>query len=308
MKILGNITEAIGHTPLVQLNRLTSPGGARVVCKLESVNPGFSVKDRIALHMIDAAEQSGQLRPGGVIIEATSGNAGVGLAMVAAARGYRLIITMPESMTRERRLVIQQLGAEIILTPACHGMAGAIAKAETLAAELQNAFMPRQFDNPANPETHSLTTARELWADTDGQVDIFVAGIGTGGTITGVGRYLKQQRRTIAVYGVEPDESPVLNGGRPGRHQIQGIGAGFKPTVLDLGVVDRVFRITSADALQTAQALAAREGILAGISSGANVCAALKLATQPEHAGKLIVTLICDTGERYLSTALFNHS
>ena len=305
MNIAADITATIGRTPLVRLNRLVKKGGAQVLCKLEFFNPSSSVKDRIAVNMIDEAERSGRLKPGGVIIEATNGNTGVGLSMVAAARGYKLIITMSESMSRERRALMRQFGAEIILTEAGKGMAGAIARAEEILRATPGAFMPHQFDNPDNPAIHERTTAREIWDDTEGRIDFFVSGIGTGGTISGVGKVLKEQRRDIRVYGVEPEESPILSGGEPGPHLIQGIGAGFKPGILDLQWVDDIIRVKSVDAIAAAKALAAREGILAGISSGAAVKAALDLAAQEQNAGKTIVTIICDTGERYLSTDLF---
>lgn len=305
MNIAADITATIGRTPLVRLNRLVKEGGAQVLCKLEFFNPSSSVKDRIAVNMIDEAERSGRLKPGGIIIEATNGNTGVGLSMVAAARGYKLIITMSESMSRERRALMRQFGAEIILTEASKGMAGAIARAEEILRDTPGAFMPHQFDNPDNPAIHERTTAREIWEDTEGRIDLFVSGIGTGGTISGVGKVLKEQRREIRVYGVEPEESPILSGGDPGPHLIQGIGAGFKPGILDLQWIDDIIRVKSVDAIATAKALAAREGILAGISSGAAVKAALDLAAQEQNAGKTIVAIICDTGERYLSTDLF---
>ncbi len=305
MSAHSDISAICGNTPMVGLNHIVT-GGAKVWCKLEFYNPTSSIKDRIAVNMINDAEKRGILRPGGTIIEATSGNTGLGLAMAASARGYKLIIAMPESMSVERRLVMQQLGAEIILTESALGMSGSIAKAEELAAATKNSFMPRQFENPANPEAHEKTTGPEIIRDTEGKIDIFVAGIGTGGTVTGVGRALKAYNPEIKIYGVEPDESAVLSGGVAGPHLIQGIGAGFKPKILDMNVLDGVIRVKGADAMVISRELASREGILCGISSGANVKAAVDLAMLPENKGKKIVTIICDTGERYLSTPLFN--
>ncbi|MDD3117672.1 MAG: cysteine synthase A [Victivallales bacterium] len=305
MKDYPVVSAVTGHTPLVRLAHLPGLCSGNILCKLEFCNPASSIKDRIAVNMIDDAEKRGVLRPGGTIIEATSGNTGLGLAMTAAARGYKLIIAMPESMSRERRLLMQQLGARLVLTEAARGMAGSIAKADELAAATENCFMPRQFENPANPAAHELTTGPEILRDTAGRVDIFVAGIGTGGTVSGVGRALKKFRSDIEIYGVEPDESAVLSGDKPGPHGIQGIGAGFKPKTLDMDVIDGIIRIRSNDAIATARELAAVEGILAGISTGANIKAALLLAARPENRGKNIVTVACDTGERYLSTALF---
>ena len=305
MKIAQSMTELVGNTPLVRLNRLATGCLADVVLKLEFFNPLSSVKDRIALNMIDEAEKGGVLRPGTVIVEPTSCNTGVGLAFVCAVRGYHLILTMPESMSVERRMLLTALGAELVLTPAAKGMAGAVAEAQKILASLEDGFMPGQFVNPANPAMHERTTAEELWADTDGRIDALVAGVGTGGTITGVGRALKRRKPGFMTVAVEPAASPLLSGGAAGPHKIQGIGANFIPEVLDRKVVDRIVPVTNEDAMTTARALAREEGILCGISSGANVWAALKLAREPEMEGKLIVAIICDTGERYLSTELF---
>ena len=304
MKIAKNITELVGNTPLVELSNLTTGLKARVVVKLESFNPASSVKDRIALAMIDDAEKSGQITKDTTIVEATSGNTGIGLAMVAAARGYKLVITMPESMSLERRALLRAYGAELVLTPAAEGMGGAIAKANELAAQ-DGYFMPRQFDNPANPQVHRDTTAQEIWNDTDGQVDILVAGVGTGGTITGVGEVLKAKKDSVQVVAVEPQASPVLSGGQKGPHPIQGIGAGFVPAVLNTEIYDEIVTVANDDAFKVARELAAKEGLLVGISSGAAVKAALELAARDENAGKLIVVIIPSSGERYLSTALF---
>ncbi len=304
MKIAKNITELVGNTPLVELSNLTAGLKARVVVKLESFNPASSVKDRIALAMIDDAEKSGQITKDTTIVEATSGNTGIGLAMVAAARGYKLVITMPESMSLERRALLRAYGAELVLTPAAEGMSGAIAKANELAAQ-DGYFMPRQFDNPANPQVHRDTTAQEIWNDTDGQVDILVAGVGTGGTITGVGEVLKAKKDSVQVVAVEPQASPVLSGGQKGPHPIQGIGAGFVPAVLNTEIYDEIVTVANDDAFKVARELAAKEGLLVGISSGAAVKAALELAARDENAGKLIVVIIPSSGERYLSTALF---
>ena len=305
MKIAQSMTELVGNTPLVRLNRLTTGCLAEVVLKLEFFNPLSSVKDRIALNMIDEAEKGGVLRPGTVIVEPTSGNTGVGLAFVCAVRGYHLILTMPESMSVERRMLLAALGAELVLTPAAKGMAGAVAEAQKILASLEDGFMPGQFVNPANPAMHERTTAEELWRDTDGLIDALVAGVGTGGTITGVGRALKRRKPGFMTVAVEPAASPLLSGGAAGPHKIQGIGPNFVPEVLDRKVVDRIVPVTNEDAMTTARALAREEGILCGISSGANVWAALKLAREPEMEGKLVVAIICDTGERYLSTELF---
>ena len=304
MNIAKSVTDLIGKTPLVELNRLTEGLSARVGVKLEYANPASSVKDRIALSMIDDAEKSGLLTKDTTIVEATSGNTGIGLAMVAAARGYRLVITMPESMSLERRALLRAYGAKLVLTPAAEGMGGAIAKANELAAQ-DGYFMPRQFDNLANPQIHRTTTAEEIWADTDGQVDIFVSGVGTGGTVTGVGETLKAKKEAIQIVAVEPLASPVLSGGEKGPHPIQGIGAGFIPSVLNTDIYDEVIKVANEDAFSVARDMAAKEGLLVGISSGAAVSAALELAAREENAGKLIVVIIPSSGERYLSTALF---
>jgi cysteine synthase A len=305
MKIAKSMTELVGKTPLVYLNRVVGDGSARVAAKLEFFNPASSVKDRIGLSMIEAAEQAGQLKPGMTIVEPTSGNTGIALAWVAAAKGYKLILTMPESMSIERRKMLQVLGAELVLTPPERGMTGAVEQAKEILAAQGNAFMPQQFDNPANPQVHADTTAQEIWDDTDGGVDIFVAGVGTGGTVTGVGRTIKAKKPGFKVVAVEPEGSPVLSGGKPGPHMIQGIGAGFIPPNCDTDVIDEVVRIENQAAFAMAKRLAKEEGILCGISSGANVAAAVKLASDPVNAGKLIVVIICDTAERYISTALF---
>jgi cysteine synthase A len=308
MKVFDNVTKTVGGTPLVKLNRLTEGIKANVLVKLESRNPLGSVKDRIGVAMIEAAEKCGDLKPGATIVEPTSGNTGIALAFTAAAKGYKLILTMPETMSMERRKLLAALGAELILTPGSEGMPGAIQKAEQLVGQLPDAFMPQQFDNAANPEIHRTTTAVEIWEDTDGTVDIFVAGVGTGGTLSGVGSALKQRKPDVKIVAVEPAESPVISGGKPGPHKIQGIGAGFIPTNLDKNVVDEVLLLNSADAGETARRLATEEGILCGISAGGNVWAALELAKRPENAGKTIVTVACDTGERYLSTWLFDQA
>lgn len=305
MAIAANINALIGNTPLVQLNQLAQGLPARVAVKLEFFNPAGSVKDRIAIAMVESAEKAGKIKAGSTIVEATSGNTGIGLAMVCAAKGYKLAIVMPESMSKERRMLLRAYGAELILTPAAEGMSGAIAKAEELVKNHPDThFMPRQFDNPANPEIHRQTTAEEIWRDTDGKVDIFLAGVGTGGTLTGVGEVLKARNPNVQIYAAEPANSPVLSGGEKGAHAIQGLGAGFVPSILNTGVYGSVITVTNEDALATARALAEKEGILAGISSGAAVWAALELAKKPENAGKLIVTVLPDFGERYLSTAL----
>ena len=306
MAIAQNINALIGNTPLVQLNQLTQGLPARVAVKLEFFNPAGSVKDRIAIAMVEDAEKTGKIKAGSTIVEATSGNTGIGLAMVCAAKGYKLVIVMPESMSKERRMLLRAYGAELILTPASEGMSGAIAKAEELVKNNPDThFMPRQFDNPANPEIHRQTTAEEIWRDTDGKVDIFLAGVGTGGTLTGVGEVLKARNPNVQIYAVEPANSPVLSGGEKGAHAIQGLGAGFVPSILNTSVYGSVITVTNEDALATARALAEKEGILAGISSGAAAWAALELAKKPENAGKLIVTVLPDFGERYLSTALY---
>lgn len=306
MNIANSITDLIGNTPLVQLNRLSEGLPAKVVAKLEFFNPGSSVKDRIAVAMIEAAEAAGKINKDTVIVEPTSGNTGIGLAMVCAARGYKLVITMPESMSKERRMLLRAFGAELILTPAAEGMGGAIAKAQALVDEHPDTyFMPRQFDNEANPQVHRETTAEEIWRDTDGAVDIFVAGVGTGGTVTGVGEVLKARKPGVEIVAVEPEASPVLSGGEKGPHPIQGIGAGFVPTVLNTEIYDGVIQVPNEAAFTTARAMAEKEGILVGISSGAAVWSALELAKKPENKGKLIVVLIPSYGERYLSTPLF---
>ncbi len=306
-KIYNNVSELVGHTPLVRLNRLTEGLDAQVVAKLEFYNPANSVKDRIGAAIIDAAEQSGELKPGGTIVEATSGNTGIALAMIGAARGYKVILTMPETMSTERRVMLRAYGAEIVLTPGSEGMAGAVAKAKQLIAETDNAVSANQFANPANPAIHEKTTAEEVWADTDGKVDIFVAGIGTGGTITGVGHILKSRKPGVQIVGVEPKDSPLLTEGTAGPHKIQGIGANFVPEVLDRDSYDEIIDVEIDDAVRVARELGTEEGILGGISSGAIVWAALELAKRPENAGKLIVAVVCDYGERYISTVLYEH-
>ena len=305
MSISKTILDKIGGTPLVRINKLNQ-GGAEVVVKVESFNPGSSVKDRIAFAMIEAAEQAGQLKPGALIIEPTSGNTGIGLAFVAAVKGYHLILTMPETMSIERRKLAQAYGAEIVLTEGAKGMKGAIAKALELRDSHPGSFIPQQFENPANPAYHKAHTGPEIWADADGKVDAFVAGVGTGGTLTGVGEYLREQNPNVKIFAVEPDTSPVLAGGAPGPHKIQGIGAGFVPKVLNTGLITEVIGVSAENAGKTARAAAAQEGLLVGISSGAALWAALELAKRPEFAGKRIVALLPDTGERYLSTWLFS--
>jgi cysteine synthase A len=305
MNIADNITQLVGNTPLVRLNRLTHGSQANVVVKLESFNPAHSVKDRIGVAMIDAAERAGLIKPDTVILEPTSGNTGIALAMVCAARGYACALTMPDTMSNERRMLLRAYGAELILTPGSEGMAGAIHKAEELAAHDPRFFIPQQFNNPANPEIHRHTTAEEIWRDTDGKADILVAGVGTGGTITGVGEVLKLRKPSFEVVAVEPDASAVLSGGEKGPHAIQGIGAGFVPQVLNTHVYDEIIRVTNDSALVTARRLAREEGLLVGISAGAAVWAAIHLANRDKNHGKLIVVIAPDFGERYLSTALF---
>jgi cysteine synthase A len=304
-RIANNVTELIGNTPLVRLNRMTKDAVADVVAKLESFNPCSSVKDRIAVSMIATAEKRGLIKKDTVIIEPTSGNTGIALAFVCASRGYKLMLTMPETMSVERRHILSIFGAELILTPGSEGMPGAIRKAEQLAAENRNYFMPQQFKNPANPEIHRRTTAEEIWRDTDGKIDILVAGVGTGGTITGVADVIKKKKPAFKAVAVEPSDSPVLSGGKPGPHKIQGIGAGFVPEVLKLELIDEIVKVTNDNAGDTARRLARDEGILAGISSGAATWAALEIARRPENNGKLIVVILPDTGERYISTWMF---
>lgn len=308
MNIANNITELVGNTPLVKLNRVTDGAEASVLAKLEFFNPGSSVKDRIAVAMIDAAEKAGKINKNTTIVEPTSGNTGIGLAMVCAARGYKLIITMPETMSRERRMLMRAYGAELVLTPGPEGMGGAIAKAKELAeANPDSFFIPQQFENPANPEVHRNTTALEIWNDTDGKVDIVVAGVGTGGTITGIGEVLKAKNPQVQVVAVEPAASPVLSGGPKGPHPIQGIGAGFVPSILNTEIYDEIIQVPSEAAFETARAVGSQEGVLVGISSGAAVWAAVQLAKRPENKGKNIVVIIPSNGERYLSTPLFEN-
>jgi len=303
-RIYKNITATIGRTPLVKINKLGSDK-ATILGKMESRNPCGSVKDRIALAMIEAGEKQGNIQADTLIIEPTSGNTGIGLAFICAAKGFKLTLTMPESMSTERRKLLQALGSEVVLTPAEKGMKGAVEKAEELSAENPNSFIPQQFRNPANPQVHRETTAEEIWADTNGNVDILVAGVGTGGTITGCGEVFKERNKDVKVVAVEPSASPVLSGGKAGPHKIQGIGAGFVPDVLNVGIIDEIIQVSGSDAMETSRELASKEGILAGISAGANVRAAVQLSHRKESEGKTIVTIICDTGERYISTELF---
>ena len=306
-KIYHSLAELIGHTPLLEISHIEEEEQlkARVLVKLESFNPGGSVKDRAALSLIETAERDGRLRPGGIIIEPTSGNTGIGLAWIAAVKGYRLVLTMPETMSIERRKLLKALGADIVLTPGSEGMGGAIRKAQELQAAHPGSFIPQQFENPANPEAHVRTTAEEIWDDTDGKVDIFVASVGTGGTLSGTARGLKAHRPDLKAVAVEPDASPVLSGGKAGPHKIQGIGAGFVPGNFDRSLVDEIIRVTDDDAIRASRRLAQSEGVLAGISSGAALHAALEIARRPENEGKTIVAVLPDTGERYLSTVLY---
>ena len=307
-KIYDSITDAIGATPLVRLPKISAGLPGILLGKMESFNPAGSVKCRIGAAMLEAARREGKLKPGGVVIEPTSGNTGIGLAFACAAQGYRLIITMPETMSLERRKLIKMLGAELILTPGSDGMSGSIKKARELSALITGSFMPMQFENPANPQVHRVTTAEEIWRDTAGKIDIFVSGVGTGGTITGVGEVLKERKPSVKIVAVEPDASPALSGGRVGPHRIQGIGAGFVPKILNRSVIDEIIRVTNDDAFDTAKNLAREDGVLVGISSGAATWAALQLALKPENAGKMIVTMLPDSGERYLATQLSDNS
>jgi cysteine synthase A len=305
MRIADDITQLVGKTPMVRFGKLARGLPGVLAGKLEFFNPMASVKDRIALGMIATAERDGLVDGDTVIVEPTSGNTGIGLAFVCASRGYRLILTMPDTMSVERRKVLEALGAEVVLTPGAKGMTGAVERAREIAGSHRKAFVPMQFENPANPETHRVTTAEEIWADTEGAVDMVVSGVGTGGTITGIGRALKPRRPGLKMIAVEPAESPVLSGGKPGPHRIQGIGAGFVPAILDMSVVDEVVRVTYEDAVKTARRLALEEGVFCGVSSGASTFAALGIAAKEESAGKLIIAILCDTGERYLSTDLW---
>jgi len=306
MNVANDMTELVGNTPMVWLNKIVDSCKAKIAAKLESFNPAGSIKDRIGVSMVLTAEKEGKLKPGMTIIEPTSGNTGIALAWVAAARGYKLILTMPESMTVERRKILQFFGAEIVLTPAEEGMTGAVNKADEIVKKTSDAFMPQQFKNPANPQIHRQTTAEEIWKDTDGSVDIFIAGVGTGGTITGIGEALKSRKPSVKIIAVEPADSAVLSGSQAGPHMIQGIGAGFIPDVLDRKVIDEVIQITNAEAFEVSKSLAKKEGIFAGISSGAAAAAAVKTARRKENAGKVIVVLLPDTAERYISTILFD--
>jgi cysteine synthase A len=304
-QVFDNITQVFGRTPLVRLNRVTDGAEATVLAKLEFYNPSASVKDRLGVGIVDAAEASGDLQPGGTIVEGTSGNTGIALAMIGAARGYKVVIAMPETMSKERRTLLRAYGAELVLTPGSEGMKGAVARAEQIAAERPGAVLARQFDNQANVDIHRRTTAEEVWNDTDGGVDIFVSGIGTGGTLSGVGQVLKERKPGVRIVGVEPEESPILNGGNPGPHKIQGIGANFVPSILDREVYDEIIDVDIATAVATARRLGIEEGILGGISSGATVHAAVELAKRPENSGKTIVVIVASYGERYLSTVLY---
>jgi cysteine synthase A len=304
-QVYENITEVFGRTPLVKLNKVTDGAAATVYAKLEFYNPSASVKDRLCIGIVDAAEATGELQPGGTIVEGTSGNTGIALAMIGAARGYRVVIAMPETMSKERRALLRAYGAELVLTPGSEGMKGAVARAEQIAAETPGAVLARQFENQANVEIHRRTTAEEVWNDTDGGVDIFISGIGTGGTLSGVGQVLKERKPEVQIVGVEPLESPILNGGQPGPHKIQGIGANFVPAILDREVYDEIIDVDIDQAVATARRLGVEEGILGGISSGATVYAATQLAQRPENAGKTIVVIAASYGERYLSTVLY---